>query len=97
MTDALRIFDGKRRRFRRAYESPDGRAVLEDILEYCDFGKSPRSFNSASGAHDPLALAVAAGKARVAEYIMKHLLVSDMEMATRLKTAKTRQEHSYDD
>lgn len=84
----LALFDRKRRLYRRAYATPDGKAVIDDILTRCRYGKPSQAFNDKTGGLDPLALAVAEGHREIAAHIVKHLSVSDFEMQLRLKDAQ---------
>lgn len=90
--DILTFFDRKRRLYRRLYATPDGKALLDDILSVCGFWRGNTSFHDSGGRIDPLALAAAEGKREVATHVMKHLGVSDLEMQLRLKGAQNLEE-----
>lgn len=90
--DILKFFDRKRRLYRRVYATPDGKALVDDILSTCGFWSGKTSFYDNAGRIDPLALAAAEGKREVATHVMKHLGVSDIEMQLRLKGAQNLEE-----
>lgn len=83
----LRMFDRKRRLYRGVYATPDGRAVIDDIVALCAAWKAERITGN-NGQIDPYAMAMNHGAREIASHIVKHLGVSDLEMQLRLKNAQ---------
>lgn len=86
-TAFLRRFDRTRRAYRAVYATPEGKAVLEDILSECRYWRKEYAVHDAGGRLDALALARNLGKMEIAAHMIERLGMSDVEMQLRLKSA----------
>lgn len=70
----------RRSHYRAAFGSVSGEAVLADLMRFCGVRRTSVTFSPATGAIDPIAMAIREGRREVALRILKHLNLDEEKL-----------------